>query len=125
MSCFVVGDLAEQAFEPRRGVSNLFVEEVFVVEHGRELLAQIVIVGAQPVAQRGELGVIESVKATNDLYSPASGQVVEVNATLGSEPGVVNQDPYGKGWMIVIKLTNPSELERLVSATEYQALLSK
>ena len=88
------------------------------------VFVELPAVGAE-VTYMEPFGVIESVKATNDLYSPASGQVVEVNATLGSEPGVVNQDPYGKGWMIVIKLTNPSELERLVSATEYQALLSK
>ncbi len=88
------------------------------------VFVELPAVGAE-VTYMEPFGVIESVKATNDLYSPASGQVVEVNATLGSEPGVVNQDPYGKGWMIVIKLTNLSELERLVSATEYQALLSK
>lgn len=70
-------------------------------------------------------GVIESVKATNDLYSPISGQVVEVNKALSNEPGLVNRDPYGKGWMIVIKLTNPSELEGLVSAAQYQASLGK
>jgi glycine cleavage system H protein len=87
------------------------------------VFVELPAVGAE-VTYMEPFGVIESVKATNDLYSPASGQVVEVNATLGSEPGVVNQDPYGKGWMIVIRLANPSELERLVSATEYQALLS-
>ena len=64
-------------------------------------------------------GVIESVKATNDLYSPVSGEVVEVNEDLPDEPGTVNEDPYGKGWMIVIKLSNPDEVEALISAEEY------
>ena len=64
-------------------------------------------------------GVIESVKATNDLYSPVSGEVVEVNEALPDEPGTVNEDPYGKGWMIVIKMSNPAEIEALTSAEEY------
>jgi glycine cleavage system H protein len=68
-------------------------------------------------------GLIESVKATNDLYSPASGEVVEVNPDLTNEPGLVNQDPYGKGWMIVIRLSNPADLDLLVSAETYQATI--
>lgn len=68
-------------------------------------------------------GVIESVKATNDLYSPVSGVVVEVNKTLSDEPGIVNRDPYGKGWMVVIKMSDPSELDRLMQAKEYQQLI--
>jgi glycine cleavage system H protein len=68
-------------------------------------------------------GLIESVKATNDLYSPANGEVVEVNPDLTNEPGLVNQDPYGKGWMIVIRLSNPADLDLLVSAETYQATI--
>jgi glycine cleavage system H protein len=68
-------------------------------------------------------GLIESVKATNDLYSPAHGEVVEVNPDLTNEPGLVNQDPYGKGWMIVIRLSNPADLDLLVSAETYQATI--
>jgi glycine cleavage system H protein len=102
---------------------------VGITHFAQAQLREVVFVGLPAVGAEvtymEPFGAIESVKATNDLYSPASGQVVEVNTTLGSEPGVVNQDPYGKGWMIVIELTNPSELERLVSATEYQALLTK
>jgi glycine cleavage system H protein len=70
-------------------------------------------------------GVIESVKATNDLYSPATGEVVEVNHELESEPGLVNTDPYGKGWMIVIKVADPAELDKLVTAEAYQAIIGK
>ena len=66
-------------------------------------------------------GVIESVKATNDLYSPVSGEVVEVNEALQDEPGRVNEDPYGEGWMVVIKMTNPGEIDSLTSADEYRA----
>ena len=63
-------------------------------------------------------------KATNDLYSPLTGAVVEVNSDLEAEPSLVNQDPYGKGWMITVELGNPSELDSLMSAEEYQALVS-
>jgi len=68
-------------------------------------------------------GVIESVKATNDLFSPATGEVVEVNTALEGEPGKVNEDPYGKGWMIVIRVTDTAEFAKLVSAQEYEALI--
>jgi glycine cleavage system H protein len=69
-------------------------------------------------------GEIESVKATNDLYSPVSGIVIEINETLRDEPGIVNQDPYGKGWMIVVELRNPPELDSLMSAEEYRVLVA-
>ena len=69
-------------------------------------------------------GLIESVKATNDLYSPATGEVVEVNHDLENEPGLVNEDPYGRGWMIVVKLTKPADLGLLTSADEYEAIIS-
>jgi glycine cleavage system H protein len=65
-------------------------------------------------------GEIESVKATSDLYSGVSGQVVEVNAELASNPGLVNQDPLGKGWMIRVRLSNLAEFERLLSAQDYE-----
>jgi glycine cleavage system H protein len=68
-------------------------------------------------------GVIESVKATNDLFAPASGEVVEVNGTLKDDPATVNRDPYGAGWMIVIKLSAPGELSKLISSAEYRALV--
>ncbi len=69
-------------------------------------------------------GVIESAKATNDLFSPVSGEVVEVNGALSDEPSLVNQEPYGQGWMIVIELSDPAELDRLISADAYQAIIS-
>lgn len=68
-------------------------------------------------------GVIESVKATNDLYSPATGIVVEVNELLREEPAFVNADPYGEGWMILIELQKPEEVDSLMSAEEYRTLV--
>jgi glycine cleavage system H protein len=67
-------------------------------------------------------GVIESAKATNDLYSPVSGKVKDVNTALGTDPGLVNRDPYGEGWMITIELSSPDEISKLISADEYAAL---
>ena len=100
---------------------------VGITQYAQEQLKEVVFVelpevGAE-VRHMEPFGVIESVKATNDLYSPVSGEVVEVNQALEDEPRLVNEDPYGKGWMIVVKITNPAEVDLLVSAAEYQALV--
>jgi len=101
---------------------------VGITHYAQEQLREVVFVElpevGTEVAQMEPFGVIESVKATNDLYSPVSGEVVEVNRALEDEPGLVNQDPYGKGWMIVVRLINLSELDRLISAAEYRALVA-
>ncbi|MBM3234754.1 glycine cleavage system protein GcvH [Candidatus Poribacteria bacterium] len=75
------------------------------------------------VEQQKEFGVIESVKSAFDLYAPASGEVIEINEDLEAAPELVNEDPYGKGWMIKIKMTNPDELNNLMTAEEYQATI--
>lgn len=69
----------------------------------------------------GRLGEIESVKATSDLYSGVDGEVTAVNGELTTNPGLVNSDPFGKGWMIKVKATNPSQAGQLLSASDYQA----
>ncbi len=98
-----------------------------ITHYAQEQLKEVVFVELPEVGTEvtymEPFGVIESVKATNDLYSPVSGEVVEVNHALGDEPGLVNQDPYGRGWMIVVKMTNPAEVDLLSSAAEYQALV--
>jgi glycine cleavage system H protein len=65
---------------------------------------------------------VESVKAVSDLYAPLSGEVVETNADLAKKPELVNQDPYGAGWMVVIRLSTPSEVEGLMTAQQYEQL---
>ena len=70
-------------------------------------------------------GAVESVKSVSDLYSPVSGTVVEVNAELAGHPELVNQDPYGEGWMIVIEMADPAEPDRLLSADAYQGMLKE
>jgi glycine cleavage system H protein len=67
----------------------------------------------------GRFGEIESVKATSDLYSGVSGTVTAINTDLTSNPGLVNSDPFGKGWMVKIKAGNPAELSKLLSADDY------
>ncbi|MGD0764884.1 MAG: glycine cleavage system protein GcvH [Dehalococcoidia bacterium] len=77
------------------------------------------------VQQFAKLGEVESVKAVSDLYSPVSGEVTVVNETLQDSPEVVNRDPYGEGWLLKLKLTNPAETQNLLSAEEYAALLAE
>jgi glycine cleavage system H protein len=66
---------------------------------------------------------IESVKAVSDVIAPLSGEIVEVNAGLGDSPQNINEDPYGEGWLVKVKLSDPSETEQLMDATAYEATL--
>ncbi|MCB0569010.1 MAG: glycine cleavage system protein GcvH [Phaeodactylibacter sp.] len=92
-------------------------------------LGELVYIEVETVGElleTGEsFGTVEAVKTTSELYMPVSGKVLEFNAELdeseGDNPTVVNEDPYGKGWIIKIELSDPSELEELMSAEEYQA----
>jgi glycine cleavage system H protein len=68
-------------------------------------------------------GTIEAVKTVSDMFMPVGGEIVEVNPAIEESPDVVNKDPYGKGWMIKIKITDPSETITLLSAEKYQELL--
>lgn len=71
-----------------------------------------------------KFGEIESVKAVSDLYSPVSGEVVERNEGVVESPEIVNSSPYGEGWLIQVRLADPTELEKLMTADEYQQLVS-
>lgn len=74
--------------------------------------------------EKGEtFGTIEAVKTVSDLFMPIGGKVLEVNPALEGSPELVNKDAYGQGWLIKISVTNPAELDELLSAEEYQALL--
>ena len=68
-------------------------------------------------------GTIEAVKTVSDMFMPVSGEILELNPALEETPDVVNKDPYGKGWMVKIKITNPSETASLLTADQYKALL--
>ncbi len=100
---------------------------VGITDYAQEQLGDVVFVelprpGAA-VEQHQTFGVVESVKTASDLYAPASGTVVEVNEKLVDRPELVNQDPYGDGWMIVITLSDPSQVATLLTADQYEALL--
>jgi glycine cleavage system H protein len=77
----------------------------------------------QRVTQGGHFGDIESVKATSELFAPVSGEVVRINEQLGSAADLVNSDPYGDGWMLVIKMSDPAEVEKLKTAEQYEEYL--
>ena len=97
---------------------------VGVSAHAQEELTDVVypeLPAVGRVVSKGEaIAVIESVKAANDIYSPVSGEIVEVNEALGEDPGAVNTDPYGTGWMFRIKVSDPSEVESLMDAEAYR-----
>ncbi len=71
--------------------------------------------------QNEQFGVVESVKTVSDLYCPVSGKVVEINTALENSPELINQDPYGEGWILKIELADPSELDSLLDAAAYEA----
>lgn len=100
-----------------------------ITDYAQDELGDVVYVDLPEVGAEVEhmepFGTIESVKAVSDLYSPVSGEVVEINTTLENEPELVNSDPYGDGWMLVVEMSDPSELDNLLSAQEYIALVEK
>ena len=75
------------------------------------------------LAAGDEAGVVESVKAASDIYAPVAGEVIGVNEKLEDEPELVNSDPYGDGWLFKLKVTDASELEKLLDADAYAAQL--
>ncbi len=76
-------------------------------------------------AHMDTFGVIEAVKAVSDLYCPLAGEVVDVNAALDDDPALVNTDPYGEGWMIQLRVHDPSEVEGLMDGASYEAHISE
>ena len=97
---------------------------VGITFHAQEQLGDIVFVElpaiGDKVSKEDAFGVVESVKSVNDVYAPISGKVLEVNDDLPENPEMVNDDPYGDGWMIKIELTDAEELDDLMSAEEYK-----
>ncbi len=79
-------------------------------------------VGASLKAE-DQLGEVESTKATSTIYTPVTGKVLEINSTLQDQPELLNQDPYGRGWIAVLELSNPAEVEGLMTAGQYEEFL--
>lgn len=83
----------------------------------------VVLPSAGRILAAGDsFGSVESVKTVSDIYAPIGGEVIEANETLGSQSELVNTDPYGKGYLIKIRITDPSELEKLLDAAGYEAV---
>jgi glycine cleavage system H protein len=91
---------------------------------GDVVFVELPKVGAK-VSQRQAFGVVESVKAVSDLFAPVSGEVTEVNSELPTAPETVNQDPYGRGWMIVVKPSNASEWDQLLTPVQYEEFIAQ
>ena len=97
---------------------------VGITDHAQAELTDVVYVelpkmGAQLEA-RGNAAVVESVKAASDIYAPVSGEVVEVNEALSSNPALVNTDPFGEGWIFVVKMASPDDAKQLKDAAAYR-----
>jgi glycine cleavage system H protein len=100
---------------------------VGITLHAQDALGDVVFVDLPEVGKtyaKGEIaGVVESVKAAADVYMPVDGEVVEVNEALRNDPSLANTDPLAAGWFFKVKLANPAELDGLMDATAYDALL--
>jgi glycine cleavage system H protein len=100
---------------------------VGITDHAQEELGDIVYVDLPKVGSKIEagksLGSVESVKAVSDIYSPVSGEVVEINASLADAPEKLNADPHGGAWLVKIRLSQPAELQNLMSAADYQTYI--
>jgi glycine cleavage system H protein len=100
-----------------------------ITDHAQHELGDIVYLDLPAVGKaitaQGELGAVESVKAASDLYSPVTGTVIAINEKAVKDSSIVNKDPYGEGWMIKVKLSNPSELDSLLTAAQYKTLLGE
>lgn len=106
------------------GVGTVGITEFAQGELGDVVFVELPAVGAA-VKAHATFGTIEAVKAVSDLYAPVSGTVTEVNQELAKTPELVNKDPYGKGWMVRIRLSDPAEAGGLLDAAAYTALTGK
>lgn len=105
------------------------VATIGITDHAQEELGDIVfvelpVIGAV-LAKSATLGVVESVKAVSDVYAPVGGTVTTVNEKLTGNPEIINEDPYGDGWMIKVTLTDATEVDRLMTAAQYREFVAQ
>lgn len=100
------------------------IGKVGITHHAQDQLGDIVYVDLPKPGARVEkgrsFGSVESVKAVSDIFSPVSGEVVEINETLGTAPEKLNQDPHGDAWLVKIRMSAPDEMKQLMTAAQYQ-----
>jgi glycine cleavage system H protein len=101
---------------------------VGISDHAQAELTSVVYLElpktGRKVKAKESVAVIESVKSANDIYAPVAGEIVEVNGPLADDPGGINTDPYGEGWLFRIRLAPEATLDHLLSADQYRALIS-
>jgi glycine cleavage system H protein len=116
-NCLYTKDHEWIRVEGERGV-------VGITHHAQSQLGEVVFVELPEIGRTlkaGEaFGTVESVKAVSELYAPLSGEVVEVNGELGKAPETINSDPHDKGWMIVLRIIDPGETDKLMDAARYR-----
>jgi glycine cleavage system H protein len=100
---------------------------VGITDHAQDALGDIVYVELPEVGTSadsgGEVAVVESVKAASDIYSPVSGEIIDINSALEDQPETVNQSPYGDGWLFRVKLAEPEDIQNLMDADAYKAMI--
>lgn len=100
---------------------------VGITDYAQNQLGDVVFLELPEVGRTLEIGAqfgtVESVKAVSELYSPVAGEVVEVNSELTSKPELINEDPHGAAWMMVVRMTDPAAVEALMDAKDYQAFV--
>jgi glycine cleavage system H protein len=101
---------------------------VGITDYAQNSLGDVVYLDLPRVGDKFDahagFGSVESVKAVSEIFMPVAGEVIEVNEAVNDAPEMVNQDPYGEGWMIKLKVTNPGEVDALMSAAEYEEFIS-
>jgi glycine cleavage system H protein len=103
-------------------VATIGITDFAQGELGDIVYVEIETVG-ESLATEEVFGTVEAVKTVSDLFMPVSGEILEMNNALEGDPELVNSDPYGKGWMIKVKMSDPSEVDALLSASDYQDLI--
>ena len=105
------------------------IATVGITDYAQDQLGDIVFVElpavGDKVSKEDAFGVVESVKAVSDIYAPVSGKVLEVNDDLPENPEMLNEDPYGDGWIIKIEMNDPEELQDLMTAAEYEEYVAE
>jgi glycine cleavage system H protein len=103
------------------------VATIGITDFAQSELGDIVYVEIETTGKTLEagatFGTVEAVKTVSDLFLPVTGEILEVNPLLGNTPELVNDDPYGKGWMIKMKVNNPADVQKLMDAASYQSLV--
>ncbi len=109
---------------PTGGTATIGITDYAQSELGDVVFVEMPAAGTKLTAGK-TFGTVESVKAVSEIYSPATGEVVEANAALQAKPETINSDPHGDGWLVKIKLANPAEVSGLMDAAAYEAYIEE